>query len=304
MSTPLRYNWKVVGNETALHQLELDISSQNLAHAYIFSGPPAIGKRTIAVTLAHILQCEQDFCHECKTCMQISKGIHSETIEFRDDGEQLGIDPIRDLIVRMNLTPASKYKIVIIERAERMTPEAANCLLKMLEEPPPQTLFLLTTDTIRTILPTVISRCRMLGLSLCEESELMAFLQEKYTDVDAETLRLVTELSLGRPGVAFKILEDPDVMSFYTSLYRDLLRFFEFHNLFERLAYLQNFIEDKQRITIFLDMFTHLTRKKLLAQEGDSARYIALLDALTATQFSLRHNVNPRLALENLMISF
>lgn len=302
--THTRYRWRVVGNETLLGQLESDITQHNLAHAYIFSGPPEIGKRTVAVTLAHILQCENDFCHDCKICMQISKGIHSETIEFRDDGEQLGIDPMRDLVTRLNLTPAAKYKIVIIERAERMTLEAANCLLKTLEEPPAQTLFLLTTDNIRELLPTVISRCRTLGMRLCDEQELFTFLKEKYFDVDDNTLRLVCELSLGRPGVAFKILEDPEIMRFYKSLYQDLSRFFEFNNAFERMVYLQDFIEDKDRITIFLDIFTHLTRRKLLAGGGDTARYLRLIDAISFTKLALRQHVNSRLALENLMLSF
>ncbi len=302
--THTRYRWRVVGNEALLNQIESDITQNNLAHAYIFSGPPEIGKRTIALTLAHILQCENDFCHDCKICMQISKGIHSETIEFRDDGEQLGIDAMRDLVFRLNLTPAAKYKIVIIERAERMTTEAANCLLKTLEEPPAQTLFILTTDNIRELLPTVISRCRTLGMRLCEEQELLTFLKEKYFDVDESTLELVCELSLGRPGVAFKILEDPEIMRFYKSLYQDLSRFFEFNNVFERMVYLQDFIEDKNRITIFLDIFTHLTRRKLLAGTGDPARYLQLIDAISFTKLALRQHVNSRLALENLMLSF
>lgn len=304
VQTPLRYRWRVVGNEPLLRALEHDLSQHNIAHAYLFSGPPEVGKRTVAVTLAHILQCENDFCHDCTTCSQISKGIHSETIEFRDDGEPLGIEAIRDLVFRLNLTPSSPYKIVIIERAERMTTEAANCLLKTLEEPPRQTLFILTTDNIRAILPTVISRSRTLGFHLCEEQQLLDFLQEKYMAVDEETLRLVVELSLGRPGVAFKILEDPELMDFYKSLYADISRFFSFNNLFERMAYIQDFLEDKQKITIFLDIFTHLARQKLLACEGNPDVYIRLIDTISMTQTALRHHVNPRLALENLMISF
>ena len=304
-ATPsLRYRWRVIGNEPLLHALEQDIANDNLSHAYIFAGAPEVGKRTVAVTLAHILQCENDFCHDCRTCLQISKGIHSETIEFRDDGEQLGIEPIRDLVFRLNLTPSAPYKIVIIERAERMTTEAANCLLKTLEEPPPQTLFILTTDNIREILPTVISRSRVLAFRICEEAALLDFLTQKYMDVEETTLKLVVELSLGRPGVAFKILEDPELMRFYTSLYTDISRFFKFNNLFERMVYVQDFIEDKSKITIFLDIFTHLVRRELLLNMTHSQTYIQLLDQITFTHAALRHHVSPRLALENLMISF
>lgn len=301
----LRYRWRLVGNEPVLAGLEQDIAHKNLSHAYIFAGQPGVGKRAAAVTLAHILQCENDFCHDCKTCNQISKGAHSETIEFRDDGEQLGIDPIRELVFRLNLTPSAPYKIVIIERAERMTAEAANCLLKTLEEPPAQTLFILTTDNIRGILPTVISRARVLTFRICEETQLLTFLRDGHMEIEDSTLQLITELSLGRPGVALKILQEPDLLEFYKSLYADLSRFLKFDNIFERMSYVQNFIEDKEKIAIFLDIFTHLVRQKLIATEAaHTQRYTKLIDQISLTQAALRHHVHPRLALENLMISF
>lgn len=300
-----RYRWHIVGHLPLLEQLEKDVETGNVAHSYIFAGPPQIGKHTVALTMAHILQCEQGFCHDCVTCSQISKGIHSETMEFRDDGETLGIDAIRDLLNRLYLTPSARYKIVIIERAERMTTEAANCLLKMLEEPPPQTLFMITTDNILELLPTVISRSRTLNFQTCSSAELLDFLSLEYMDREPKTLELACELSLGRPGVAFKILEDPDMMEFYTMLYRDINRFFAFNNIFERFVYLQELIEDSNKIGIFLDIFTHLARKKML--EGDprtNARYLALLDKIVASKTALRQHVNPRLLLENMMLSF
>lgn len=299
-----RYRWHIVGHLPLLEQLEKDIQTSSLAHSYIFAGPPEIGKRTVAVTLAHILQCEHDFCHDCVTCSQITKGIHSETIEFRDDGETLGIDVIRELLNRLYLTPSAPYKIVIIERAERMTTEAANCLLKMLEEPPPQTLFMITTDNIRELLPTVISRSRTLNFQTCSQQELMDFLSLEYMDREPKTLELACELSLGRPGVAFKILKDPDMMEFYTMLYRDINRFFAFNNIFERFAYLQDLIEDSHKVGIFLDIFTHLARKKMLEGGENGAKYLALLDKIASSKTALRQHVNPRLLLENIMLSF
>ncbi len=311
-----RYRWHIVGHLPLLERLEKDIETDGLSHSYIFAGPPQIGKHSVALTLAHILQCEQGYCYDCTTCSQISKGIHSETIEFRDDGEELGIDAIRDLLNRLYLTPSARYKIVIIERAERMTTAAANCLLKMLEEPPPQTLFILTTDNIRELLPTVISRSRTLHFQTCSNTELLDFLSLEYMDREPRTLELACELSLGRPGVAFKILEDPDMMEFYTMLYRDINRFFAFNNIFERFAYLQDLVEDSHKIGIFLDIFTHLARKKMIEGgsgtqsdtsclgTGTDARYLALLDKIVASKTALRQHVNPRLLLENIMLSF
>jgi DNA polymerase-3 subunit delta' len=304
MTSSLRYNWRIVGHLPLLRQLESDVADNRLPNAYIFSGPPEIGKRTVMMTLAHILQCERDYCHDCITCTQIEKGIHSETIEFRDDGETLGVDPIRDLLARLSLTPSSRYKLVLIERAERMTVEAANCLLKILEEPPPQTLFMMTTDTIREILPTVISRSRVLQFQPCRKEELVEWLAAKYLAEDERKLDFAGEISLGRPGVAYKLMEDPAMMDFYKSLYADLTRFLQFNNIFERFAYLQNIVEDRQKINIFLDIFLNILRHKLLTEPAQRARCLAIIERVYEVKRTLRVPVNQRLLLEHLMLSF
>lgn len=304
----LRYRWRIVGHRHMLEQIERDITDDNLAHAYLLSGPPQVGKYTVAKTLAHILQCERDFCHTCATCSEIDKGIHSDTIEMRDDGDTISVEMMRDLIARLSLTSSTRYKIVLIERIERMTKEAANCFLKTLEEPTPHTMFLLTTDTVREVLPTVVSRVRVLSFGTCDKEALVEHLSGEYASgeraVDRDALALISELSLGRPGIAFKLLENPELLDFYKSLYRDLSRFLAFNNVFERMAYVQPLIDDKERIGIFLDIFTHIVRKELLHNPTNGRRYVAILDSIDFTRRGFKHHVNPRLALETLMISF
>lgn len=300
-----RYRWNIVGHLPLLEQLEKDVETGNLAHSYIFAGPAEIGKHVVAKTLANILQCENDYCHDCPTCTQISKGIHSETIEFRDnDEEEFGVEQIRDLIIRLNLTPTAPYKIVIIERAERMNASMMNALLKLLEEPPPRTIFIMTTDNIREMLPTVISRSRVITFQTCSDKELMDFLEIEYMDREPKTLELACELSLGKPGVALKILKDADMMEFYSMLYKDITRFFAFDNIFERFAYVQDFVEDSQKMEIFLDILTHLARKKMIGDLKHSEKYLNLLEKLAFAKTALRQHVNLRLLLENIMLSF
>lgn len=277
---------------------------ENISHSYLFSGPREVGKFTVAKTMAHILQCEQDFCHKCLTCQHIEKGIHSETLEFRDDGETLTIDMMREMIARLYLIPQGRYKIVLLERIERMTRDAANCLLKVLEEPTPRTIFFLTTDSLREVLPTVVSRCRVMHFASNTPEQLYDILLERHPDADSETLHLVSELSMGRFGAAFKIMDDPELKDFYISLYRDIHRFFEFNNLFERMVYVQQFIEDKDRLLIFLEVLTQIVRKRLLEANGDIIASLGALESIQHTQLALRHHVNPRLALENLMLCF
>lgn len=301
-TSSLRYHWRVYGHDSILAALERHMRENNIAHSYLFSGPREVGKFTVAKTMAHILQCERDFCHTCLTCQHIEKGIHTETLEFRDNGESLTIDMIRDLLARLSLVPQGRYKIVLLERIERMTLDAANCLLKSLEEPTPRTIFFLTTDALREVPATVVSRCRVMHFASNTPEQLCDILAERYPDADDETRRLVSELSLGRFGAAFKIMDDPALKDFYISLYRDMYRFFEFRNLFERMTYVQQFLEDKDRLLIFLEVLTHVARKRLLEASGDPSSFLDILENIRRAQFALRHHVNPRLALENLML--
>ena len=130
------YDWNIIGHKKQLEMLESDIESGSLAHAYLLCGPGHVGKYTVAKKLASILQCENNFCGKCPTCIQIRKGQHLDTMEFENNREALKINQIREVIARCNMSSQSKYKIIILQSIGRMTTEAGNALLKTLEEPP------------------------------------------------------------------------------------------------------------------------------------------------------------------------
>jgi hypothetical protein len=163
---------------------------------------------------------------------------------------------------------------------------------------------MMTTDTIREILPTVISRSRVLQFQPCRKEELVEWLAAKYLAEDERKLDFAGEISLGRPGVAYKLMEDPAMMDFYKSLYADLTRFLQFNNIFERFAYLQNIVEDRQKINIFLDIFLNILRHKLLTEPAQRARCLAIIERVYEVKRTLRVPVNQRLLLEHLMLSF
>ena len=135
----MKYNWSIIGHEKQLSQLENDISSGSLSHAYLLAGPNSVGKHTVAKKMAGILQCENDFCHKCNTCIQVEHGSHVDTLVFKDDKNSLKILEVRGLLEKAMMTAQARYKIFIIQSIERMTTEAANSFLKVLEEPPPRT---------------------------------------------------------------------------------------------------------------------------------------------------------------------
>ena len=299
----MHYNWKIIGHEKLLENLENDIRGGNLAHAYLFIGPEKVGKYVVAKTMAHILQCANNFCHDCPTCVQIEKSSHPETIEFQDDSESIKIDQMRDVILRLNMTSSMPYKILLIDRIERMTMEAANCLLKTLEEPPPQTLFLFTASNVRDVIPTILSRVRIVPFHHCNEKLLNEKLREMYPDGDEETLEQVCSFAIGKPGTAFHLMRDPDLLALYRKIYQTLLRFLEGSSVFERFCFVQDFVEDSKKLEHFLNIFVHLVRAQLLRDPLNHVHFTGILERIDFARFALRHNANAKLILEHLMLS-
>lgn len=157
---------EVIGQEHIVQTLTNAISSGLISHGYLFSGPRGSGKTTIARLLAKALNCqnrkEKEFepCNKCSSCLEINEGRAIDLIEI-DAASNRGIDEIRELREGIRFVPTkSKYKVFIIDEAHQLTKEAANALLKTLEEPPPHAIFILATTEIHKMIPTIVSRCQ------------------------------------------------------------------------------------------------------------------------------------------------
>ncbi|HPU95058.1 MAG TPA: AAA family ATPase [Candidatus Gracilibacteria bacterium] len=309
------YNWNIIGHEKQLMQLEKDISSGNVSHAYLLWGPGHIGKYTVAKKLASILQCENNFCGVCSTCLQIRKGSHIDTMEFENNHEALKIEHVREIISRCNMSPQGKYKVVILQSIGRMTTEAANALLKTLEEPPNNTIFIMTTSNIREVLPTILSRSRIVRFHLFPHDFLIQMLKKKYLNIDDEKIDQAARLSLGRAGFAIDLMEQPEKFADYLKLYKDISYLLETDNIVERFSYVENILDDEKRddgasnirTDDFLNVMTHVLRTRMIefaSKKGVDVR--ALIDMIAKVQdasSSLKKNVNARLLLENLMLN-
>jgi DNA polymerase-3 subunit delta' len=152
------------GQEIALRQLRKALKSGRLSHAYLFSGPEGVGKRTAALGFAAALNCageEPDGCGVCPSCLKIAHSCHPDVQVVEPSGSSLKIDQIRGLQKNVNLSPMEgRYKVAVVNDADRLTVAAANSILKVLEEPPGQTVFVLITANEPAISATVVSRCR------------------------------------------------------------------------------------------------------------------------------------------------
>ncbi len=217
--------WQTIGQSKALALLQQSLADGNVAHAYLFAGAQNVGKMTLALDLARALNCEgkEMPCSECEPCHRISNGKHADIIiiglnsldrsEETKERAEISIDNIRQLQHNASLPPyEGKYKIFIIDGAEYLSGEAANCLLKTLEEPPPRVVILLLTANEPKVLPTLVSRCQRIELQMMTTSEIERVLIGFY-GVENDKARLLARLSQGCIGRALKALTDDSYLS-------------------------------------------------------------------------------------------
>lgn len=310
----LQFHWGIQGHDKALELLESDFTNAKLSHAYLFHGPEHAGKFSVARAFAGILQCEHGWCRTCSVCTEIERGIHSDTLEIQENGESLKIEEMKELISRVFITHQSRHKVVIIQNIERMGLEAANTLLKTLEEPPEGVVFLLTTSNLQEILETIVSRVRMIGFERVREEEIYDLVLSKYPLMDDHVLRLAAKLSLGRPGKALMSLENQEFFQEFKQMYDQLEVLFKKPDYPQRFAFIDDLIQrakdsDQYLIREFLDMFLIVLRENLfLAQEqGDRSEQLKIVGIMKKTLECydlLKRNVNQKLLLENLFLGF
>jgi len=139
--------------------------SQEMTHAWLFTGPPGSGRSSAAVAFACALICASDGCGTCLDCRAAKAGTHADVEIIRTEGLSIKIEEIRDLLSRVAWAPAmGGWRVVVMEDADRLTESAANALLKAIEEPGNRTVWLLCAPTLHDVLPTIRSRCRHLQL--------------------------------------------------------------------------------------------------------------------------------------------
>ena len=194
-------------------------SRDRLRHAYLFTGPEGVGRQTLAIQFAQALNCtnptdEGGFCGECRDCRQTRSLTYPDlSLLVPDEGHKdIRIDQVRDLQHTLSLSPyMGTYRIAMLVDFQRATTQAANALLKTLEEPPDRVVMLLTANASEGLLPTIVSRCEVIRLRPASIASTQAYLETE-KGVAAESASLLAHLSGGRVGVAVHLAEDPTAL--------------------------------------------------------------------------------------------
>ncbi len=199
---------QVFGQNHVKITLQNEIASNKLAHAYLFCGPRAVGKTTLARVLAKSVNCtnrqdtESEPCDNCPSCLSISKGSNLDVVEI-DAASNTGVDNVRENIIASSRAASGmmKYRVFIIDEVHMLSMSAWNALLKTLEEPPKNVIFILCTTEIHKVPATIISRCERYDFKRISVSDTVSKLQniisQEKVDVETEVLEAIARQSSG-----------------------------------------------------------------------------------------------------------
>lgn len=315
------------------------MNSGRLSHAYLFVGQAHIGKMTLAVNLAQALNCEQEArpCGQCRSCLHIATGNHpdvqvvsrttSAVLGEASTNKEISIAQIKEVQRSAGLQPyEGRHRVFIIDGAEYMNEESANCLLKTLEEPPPRVLFILLTVNDRMLLPTIVSRCQRVELFPLPASVIEQALIENWKEAP-EKARMLSRLCRGGIGWAVSAAHYESLIVERSQKLDELVSLSD-SSLEQRFAFAarlaSQFSKNRDSVEEMLKLWLEWWRDVILSKEGCSqfitnidreemlrnhAEFYSMIDirslieAIREALGQLEHNANPRLVLEVLMLS-
>ena len=249
---------EIVGHEQIIEHLKNAITMDKVSHAYIFNGPEYSGKMMLAESFAMALQCEEhnpEACTNCRSCKQAADRNQPDIIYVsHEKPNTISVDDIRqqlnnDIVIKPY---SSKYKIYIVDEAEKMNPQAQNALLKTIEEPPAYAVIMLLTTNADSFLQTILSRCITLNLKSVKDETIRKHLMSHYQIPDYQA-DICTAFAQGNVGKAIQLASSDDFNELKAAALQ-LLKRLEDIDLYELGAAIKQIGEFKLKVQDYFDL--------------------------------------------------
>ena len=276
---------EILGHDKIKEHLQNAIKLNKVSHAYIFNGESGAGKKSLAKVFSKTLQCEakgDNPCNECHSCKQAESGNQPDIIWVsHEKPTSIGVEDIREQVIGdIQIKPySSKYKIYIIDEAEKLTLQAQNALLKTIEEPPAYGIIILLTTNADTFLQTILSRCVQLDLKPVKDEVIQNYLIKNYQVPDYQA-RFAVAFAQGRIGRAVSIVNSKDFME----MKEHALHVLKYSNemtvseLIDAVKYVNNY---KNNINDYIDLMAMWFRDVIIFKSTNDANLLIFKDELT-----------------------
>jgi DNA polymerase-3 subunit delta' len=272
----------ILGHEKQINFLREILESGKIPHAFLFCGKEKLGKRKIALEFSSWI-------------LNSPLKNHPDFFYVEPVKNQISIEQIRDLIWKISLKPfRSKYKVAIIDSANRMTLEAQNCFLKTLEEPKGNSVIILISESENLLLPTIVSRCQKIKFFPVEKEKIEKFLREKGTD--EKKIERILRFAQGRPGLAIELSEDEKKLEEFERVEKDLIKI-ENREISFKFQKVKEFLQSLELFEILEVLAIHFKERIFDKKAREILKEIQKIYFLTKTS-----NIDKRLALEILFL--
>lgn len=320
----------IVGQERAIKILTKSLKENKVSSSYIFVGNEGTGKKLTAIEFTKAVNClnpnkKLEACENCQSCNEINKQYFPDLKIVDATKGSIKIEQIREIKKEIELKPfKSKKKVYIIDKAEKMTIEASNCLLKTIEEPPYYAIIILICSKIDPVLPTIVSRCQIVKFGLITSLKIKELLLDKINNLEKDQAEIISKLAQGSIGKAFKLSADKEYFIRREKMLDYLSAIIPGKYGDDIFAKVEKIISEIDKIEEILEMIKLWYRDILIIKNTGNQKYIAncdkleelakksqiysqnmlidILDYLEQAEEYLMKNVNKRLILERLYI--
>ncbi|HHT89162.1 MAG TPA: DNA polymerase III subunit delta' [Clostridiales bacterium] len=275
---------QIIGHEGIIKHLQNAVAADKISHAYIFHGEEGMGKKTLALAFAKVLQCKQHQtqkimpCNRCLSCKQAEGGNHPDILWITHEKASIGVDDIRTQVnADIHIKPyQSRYKIYIIDSADKMTENAQNALLKTIEEPPQYAVILLLACSLQNLLPTILSRCVVLNLKPVDNQLIKDYLMKKLQIPDY-VAEMAVNFCGGNVGKAIEYASSDDFESKKEDIFH-ILRYIDDMELHEIISGIKTISQNKSSVNDYIDLMLMWFRDVLMLKATNDPNLLLFKD--------------------------